>query len=359
MKFILNENKKFKLEERFILVEADEDDPNSDETEQETTTSNNIETTEEDGTNWGSGWDDLYEACKKATNPQDAFNKFWDGGLPTDPEDNPTKLPVVSNEESKGYYEAVWGKNAAFIRSLTPFVEEILNFGFTEDKNPFIQYLNLILKKGQKLTKEAYTYIHNGYVKNLLTIKDLRGQGSFEEEHLIFQPGFTSLTLHGLDYLEAQKTIIQNENNFGVANPNIKNILFNILSYNGNVKDLNSDFSGNLQTLRNIKEVENIIKEYTGEVKQSVATDAEVEDLVNRFKKDAKKILTYLTNKYRNSAAFKKLESDLLQKIKLNKSQTITTFEEDEAYDKAFNKKFSGEQLLVLFTEFAKAAKFI
>ena len=196
MKFILNETKKFTLEEKFILNEADDeitlDDLITDKSESENAELNleqNI-----GNTSWGEGWKDLYDACLESKDIPAATEKFWNGGLPMSikemsEEDRAKNFPIVSEKENKGYYVGEWGKDdGKIIKNIQAALkEELDSFGWTADTNPFVYYLKYLqqTKKLQKLTKDTYHCIHNAFIDKHITKEDLFGKGVFKNLNLI------------------------------------------------------------------------------------------------------------------------------------------------------------------------------
>lgn len=327
----------------------------------------------------GREWESIYNKCLKSKDGAVATEKFWNGGLPTDSTTpNPNNLPIVSEEVSAGYYKAAWGEHAELIKSFTPFVQQVLELGWTERDNAFISYLHKCDK--DLLSKEAYSYIHNAFIKSYISENDLRAEGPLEKYNLIFQPGFLVLKIDGTDYLEKQKWVVANINKIIVAAGNNnetalgkeeqKNIIFNIFSASGNDENISALPEGiskaqAIQELRSINELDRLLRRLgKSEVKKvAVATDKDVQIVLDRYTsaKDASKVLSYLTTTFYNSEAFKALDNKLIVALKLNKGKVNTTFEEFESFDKFFKitKAFTTEQLEKLFTELSKKAGFV
>lgn len=319
-------------------------------------------------TSRGARWEEIYNACRASKNGKEATDKFWNGGLPSNhTAENPYNFPVVSEEESKGYFIKEWGAQADFIKSLTPFVSEVLSLGWTLFDNPFISYLKQTSKA--PLTKEAYIYIHNAFIDKYISKKDLWGQGKLKKANLIFQPGFQKIKLDGLEYLQQQKIVINNQNKIS-ENSTLEQlpiILFNIFDIKGNKRQpLAKVQDSTITELRPVSEIENIVETFveddTAEAKVK-ASDNDVTDIINEFTNvdKAKDALYYLTLEYRNSEVFKKLESSLQQTLKQNIESIKLSFDDYAELDKTFNNKlkFTNDQISSLFTNLAKQAKFV
>lgn len=96
-----------------------------------------------------------------------------------------------------------------------------------------------------------------------------------------------------------------------------------------------------------------------GESAAIPATEEEIAALIKKFADPtaAKKVLAYLATVHRKTLDKLGLAPALLTKLKTNKGATITTYQEDEAYDQEFKNKLSSKQLINLFTALAKQAK--
>jgi hypothetical protein len=118
--------------------------------------------------------------------------------------------------------------------------------------------------------------------------------------------------------------------------------------------------------LRPISEVKAILKSAgktttkidKGEPTAIPATEEEIAALIKKFDDPtaAKKVLAYLTTAHRKTLDKLGLTPTLLTKLKTNKGATVTTYQEDEAYDREFKNKLSSKQLINLLTTLARQA---
>ena len=373
MKFILNETKKFTLEEKFILNEADDeitlDDLITDKPESENTELDLEQNT--GNTSWGSGWKDLYDACLESKDIPAATEKFWNGGLPMSikemsEEDRAKNFPIVSEKENKGYYVGEWGKDdGKIIKNIQAALkEELDSFGWTADTNPFVHYLKYLqdpkIKKLQKLTKDTYHYIHNAFIDKHITKEDLFGKGIFGTKNLIFTDAFLNLSTNGAAYLDHQHWLATNYTLLGIENLPATTALLNLFDASGNLQNLAATPKVNtITTLRPLEEIKAFTeskgkKEITNTEKE-IVTDDDIKNLIKSYSAEAGDVLAYLALHYHSQDWFKKLDSDTFTKLKNNQTKTTLTFEEIDKYDKAFKaKKFSQKQLQSLITKLAK-----
>lgn len=371
MKFILNETKKFTLEEKFILNEADDeitlDDLITDKPGSENAELNLEQNT--GNTSWGEGWKDLYDACLESKDIPAATEKFWNGGLPMSikemsEEDRAKNFPIVSEKENKGYYVGEWGKDdGKIIKNIQAALkEELDSFGWTADTNPFIHYLKSLqaAKKLQKLTKDTYHYIHNAFIDKHITKEDLLGKGVFKNLNLIFTDAFLNLSTNGAAYLDHQHWLATNYTLLGIENLPATTALLNLFDVSGDLQNLAATPKVKvITTLRPLEEIKAFTeskgkKEITNTEKE-VVTDDDIKNLIKSYSAEAEDVLAYLALHYYSQDWFKKLDSDIFTKLKNNQTKTTLTFEKLDKYDKAFKtKKFSQKQLQSLITKLAK-----
>ena len=371
MKFILNETKKFILEEKFILNESDDeitlDDLVTDKTESE---KNELDLEQNVGnTSWGEGWKDLYAACLKSKDVPTATEKFWNGGLPMSikemsEEDRAKNFPIVSEKENKGYYVGEWGKaDAKIIENIQAALkEELDSFGWTADTNPFIYYLKYLqqTKKIQKLTKDTYHYIHNAFIDKHITKEDLFMKGIFKNLNLIFTEAFLNLSTNGAAYLDHQHWLANNYTTLEIENLSATTALLNLFDASGDLQNLAATPKVNtIITLRPLEEIKIFTKSKgkkdISKEKKEVVTDDDIKKIIQVYSAEAEDVLAYLALHYHNQDWFKKLDSEIFTKLKNNQTKTILTFEELDKYDKAFKtKKFSQKQLQSLITELTR-----
>lgn len=74
-------------------------------------------------------WADVYKQCGECKNKQKAYNAFWFGGLPLKNESNlNNELPVAANDKVKqGYYRGEWGNQGELIRSFGSHFTNLLS----------------------------------------------------------------------------------------------------------------------------------------------------------------------------------------------------------------------------------------
>lgn len=237
MKFILNENKKFKLEERFILVEADEDNLSSNETSQ-------------------LSWGKLYTQCSESKQSKEALNKFWEGGLPSSGTTNKKDLPTIpeGSEFSEGFLNAFKIKN----KKLRDVLQQQLIGADWNLKTPVIEACLAYLAKYSP-TIEAYSAIINTIAAKGLSVEDLIKEGVLESNNLIFNTNFLSLTKACVEYLTLQTEIIKKFE----KEPNLINIFYNIMSTKGNLDKIDDNPVETNFILASISEIKLRIKTLT------------------------------------------------------------------------------------------------
>lgn len=272
--------------------------------------------------------------------------------------DRTKNLPIVSEQESKGYFIGEWGEaDSKIIKNIqAALTEEIDSFGWNEKTNPFIYYLKVLqqTKKLQKLTKDTYHYIHNAFIDKHLTKDDIFGKGTFGSLNLIFTDSFLALAVSGADYLDNQNWLAKNYTNLGVENLSATTALLNIFDASGDLQDISATPKVKIiTTLRPLAEIKAFTKtkgkKEVNNTEKEAATDDEVQTIINMHKSDFKDVLAYLTLQYRKQEWFKTLDSAILTKLKNNQATTSLSFEELDKYDKEFNKKFTLKQLKDLF----------
>ena len=182
---------KFKLEERFILTEADTFDPRD----------TLIDSPEEQQIEQDSDWEELYYNCKN----QEDFANFWDK-----------------------YLEATFNKNASkaksFLPALASFFSKIKNkdLGWTVQDNPIIALLSGINEGDLSpislahLNNSSVYEVATAYLKNILTTELISATlKAKDKKYLLACPEFYSLTATDQEqYLKLQKTIEQNKKSF-------------------------------------------------------------------------------------------------------------------------------------------------
>lgn len=355
MKFILNESKKFILNERFILNEAD-DEINLDDIENAPEEENgDIDLEQNTGnSSWGEGWEALYNACLKSNAPEEATEKFWYGGLPTSIQemsetDRTKNLPIVSEQESKGYFVGEWGPKSSWVLKLkAPLVREIDKLGWTADENPFIAYLHII----NNITPAAYNGVHNAYISKYILDKDLRGKDALlGNQNLLFTEVFQKLssTSDSEDYLELQNTL-RSRNTYKQFGTNLEAVFSNIFDANGKLDTKYIDTKIPITKLRSLTEIENILE---AEVTQE-ATEEDLDELVELYKNNTAEIpglLYYLITS--NIKQYKHLKLDrATQDIIANKvSPKALSVQKMQDYATKINITYTPQQLTKIITE--------
>lgn len=108
------------------------------------------------------------------------------------------KQAAVDPDQSKfdelfdRYLEEYWGKEngAIIVQKLgQAFTQEVTNFGYTEEENPFIKFLRS--NNCERLhwfndSNSRYIYLHNAAANGYINEEDLKSGGNFGNEHLIF-----------------------------------------------------------------------------------------------------------------------------------------------------------------------------
>lgn len=323
-------------------------------------------------------WEELYKACGENSNRKEAYNAFWNGGLPKKGQENPKGLPLASTDKmAAGYYQGEWGKHAGLIKSLgTLFTDSLTEFGWTATLNPFIALLKHLCKFNKVLINDSsFSQLHSMY-KNEITEADLRGEGKLKELNLIRNPLFyDKSTTEIADYLSWQHAALQGESQLP-SDSKLEVIYANIVSSEGDLSDLKNKAtysaisSANFQyPIRQLTKYKELIKKgfkVDGDKTKVVqATDEDVTNILSKIttEEKAKKFLAYLVNRYRvaNLALLTKLLAEPFgDKVKTNRNATSTTFEEDRDFDNLINtaaKKYSFNQLKTLITKLLETAK--
>lgn len=359
MKFILNENKKFKLEERFILVEAEED-PNSDTFELDSSTDKSSEVIGEN-TDGSIDWEAIYKACKQSKNAVKATEKFWYGGLPTptqivtDEEQtiiDKEQLPIVSEKASKGYFKGEWESKASWITDIrVPLIEEIEVFGWDRTKNPFIAYLHQI----DNITPAAYNGLHNAYISKYISKIELQGKDPLlGNNNLIFIKAFRNITstTDSENYLELQATLKRNDmyKKFGQS---LEAVLSNIFDINGKLDKENINHKININKLRSVEEIEEILNTQSTQP----ATQEDVDDLVKQYENKVSEIpgLLYFLI-VSNLEIYKKLNlsKDVINILNNKVSNNTIKLPELVNFNSKLNNTFTPEQLTKIITDLSK-----
>lgn len=298
-------------------------------------------------------WETLYTKCKTT---QD-FKNFWDG-------DAAATDPVLK----AGYWKGEWGTKFDFISTIkNPLSQEIKAFGWNSIDNPFIKYLKNDRVMG--LTKNTYNAIHNAFIAKIIDKEDLMSGGKLGKLNLLFNPNFQKIGETAEEYLDSQNWIVENATTKWGGK--LQTVFKNIMAARGNLENLldektAEDIAQGFM-LRPISEVKAVLKSAgktttkinSGESAAIPATEEEVAALIKKFADPAaaKKVLAYLATTHRKTLDKLGLTPTLLTKLKTNKGTTITTYQEDEAYDREFKNKLSSKQLINLLTTLAKQAK--
>lgn len=322
-------------------------------------------------------WYELYKQCSESKNRQQAYNAFWNGGFPLADEANPNDLPVAINEKiKKGYYIGEWGNQAELVKSFgTHFTDTLSEYGWSAKLNPFITILKYLFKLDKITINDAsFDHLVAAMDGNLITEKDMLGNGILGTTNLIFNPQLYSKSTEMIDYLRWQKTFIANR----AALPDdsdLKTTYINIMSTEGNQDDLNNKIAFNTAkstnfnyTLRPLEIVKGLIKtklavENEPEVVVKKATDEQVAKVLKSITDDAiaKKFLSYIINTYRIIAPelINNLSSNVKDKAITNKNTVATSVKDDTNFDKLIGRvdtKYSKEQFETLISEVIKIA---
>jgi hypothetical protein len=238
------------------------------------------------------------------------------------------------------------------------------SFGWDEKTNPFIYYLKVLqqTKNLQKLTKNTYYSIHNAFIDNNLTKKDLLGKGIFKNLNLIFTKSFLSLSIGEAEYLENQNWLAKNYTKLGIENLSATTALLNIFDTSGDLQNIGATPKVKaITTLRPLDEIKAFTKTKgkaetvdINKDEKELATDNDVQNILQLHVSDSKNVLAYLCLHYYSREWFKKLDPKLLGELKENQANVALTFEELEQYDKEFNKKFTQKQLQNLIIGLSK-----
>ena len=299
---------KYILEERYILLEADDFDLSEDEVDLEPNTSGapendsvEIDTAETDvqtpsGIDWSNppvlpngetDWAELYKLCKTSED----FNCFWNG----DPKTG-----------FKGYYKTAWDTAEADIKKLpAEFTEILKKYGWSASTNPIVNCLKWLISKHIKITPEAYGIIHNAAAEHLVSSADLARKGVLGDNNLIFLPDLYNKSISNATiYLQLQSDVLEQAtqgkikiNETPVDSSKIRELILNTFLIQGDSENLiaNCDFSG---TLRSVEACKQIIQTYAANGGNNSITDKELSYKINSIKGAEKSMaaLAFLTS---------------------------------------------------------------
>lgn len=119
------------------------------------------------------------------------------------------KTTEAANQIIDQYIRDEWPNYQKLIKSLGPgFTQELTYLGFTKEENPFLEFLHWNSDtplKSFNLTSQTYGTLHNAYVDNILTKKDLRGKGIAAYNNIIYCADlYTKPVKEMEEYLELQ-----------------------------------------------------------------------------------------------------------------------------------------------------------
>lgn len=326
-------------------------------------------------------WEELYKKCADCVNRQEAFQAFWNGGLPKKDDENPKELPVVATDKlAAGYFQGEWGKNADRIRKLgTAFTDTLREFGWSYVLNPFIELLKHLCKYEYVVFDDASFSQLRAMYGSKISEADLRGKGKLGELNLVRNPLFYKKSGAEIaDYLTWQYALltsgkIPNESRLEVVYANISFDTGESLDINKILNDTRAYTAISeakfIYEVRKLSKYKELIKsgfKIDGDKQKTIpATDEDIKEILTKVKsaEQSKKLITYLINLYRviDLGLLKKLLADPIgEKIKTNRNTTSTTYEEDLKFDLIINtaiKKYSFEQLKTLCTKLIEIAK--
>jgi hypothetical protein len=266
------------------------------------------------------------------------------------PEADRTKnLPIVSEEESKGYFVGEWGPKSSWVLKLkAPLVKEIDKLGWTAEENPFIAYLHII----NNITPEAYNGVHNAYISKYILDKDLRGKDPLlGNQNLLFTDVFQKLssTSDSEDYLELQNTL-RSRNTYKQFGNILEAVLSNIFDVNGKLDTQNINTKIPITKLRSLEEIENILDAETTQE----ATEEDLNELVELYKNNTAEIpglLYYLITS--NIKQYKSLKLDkATQDIIANKvSPKALSIQKMQDYAAKLSITYTPQQLTKIITD--------
>ena len=378
MKFILNEDKKFILNERFILNEANEDDllqllqqnlEVEEKEEKEVSNNNSVTNTklkkvsDEDGRlidilskETDFTWDIYYKKYKKGA--------FWKGRdylpekKPTETEDY-SECSKLSDDWYRafkyGYWKAEWGDKAELmskVGELEVFTQGITVFGFNLKINPL---LNFFKQKYFEIIGSAVSVdkIKSNYIAfhNLLANRVLEKADLFAPENLLLIADIYNLTSKELvELIELQEdTLDRLEKHTALSDKDAEVAWMTMSTKNGKLLDL--------------KTIEAAIVDQLGfeSSKPKVADDSIIEQIISRVSstEEAQQLLIYFRDRYRAESI------SVLDRVNTNtKSQLYSLINNIDftrvlELDKGYNYKFNNTQLEKLLTELAKKAGII
>ena len=327
-------------------------------------------------------WYDLYKRCEKCENVREANEAFWNGGLPKEGDPNPKNLPIVkTNKMALGYYKGEWGEHSELVDSFgTSFIKTLKELGWTEVLNPYIALLRHLFKFEKVwINGASWAAVFKAVADGAISEDDLRGSGKLGELDLVRNPLFYTKSGKEIsEYLNWQKEAKNAESKVPSDTANgLKTVYANIVSAEVESSSIDlkdnkayavisgANFQYKIRPLVKYKEIIKIYLKVDGDKKKVVqATDEEVTAILSKIttKETAKKVLAYIVNYFRVaklSALDALFAEDFGDKLKANRDEITTTFEEDKRFDKLLqvtSKKYSEEQLKTLVSELLKTA---
>ena len=323
-------------------------------------------------------WAELYRLCGNSENKEEAFKCFWQGGLPTDADEaKKRRVPLAATDAAAlGYFKGEWGDRAKLVESFgTAFTDTLKEIGWGEVLNPFVAWLRHLFKFSDLVfSGDSFETILEAYKKDDVEESDLRGKGKLGKLNLVLNPTlYTKSSDEITEYLTWQKDAIRAESKIP-SDSTLQTMYANIVYAKGSDKLKDSatlellTSKGTRYEIRPLTKYKELIKinlKVDGNKSTKVqATDEEVAAIIKKVTNEstAKKFLAYIVNYYR-VAKLSSLEALLKEpfgdKLKANRNDTETTFDEDKYFDKLLqttSKKYSTEQLKTLVSGLLKVA---
>lgn len=115
------------------------------------------------------------------------------------------------------YFAAEWkGYDTSALNAvLSPFQKELDAYGYTEEDNPFVDFLKVMLKKpgfaqALKSYPAKYSVIHNLVASRVISLPELRGTSELKRTDAVFRPKLYEMTTKMMEeYLVIQATVLR------------------------------------------------------------------------------------------------------------------------------------------------------
>lgn len=237
------------------------------------------------------------------------WNKFWNGDETSDVPELKLGFMKYTFKDKVDLANKI-GTNGDDLKI------DIQNYGFNTEANALLLFVRFALKNDFKIDTDNYTVLHNAYVKEDLTKKDLRGEGTFEKGCVIFRkalwlesPDDIARYINLQRQLDRKKDSLDIEARKAMSEPKTARVIIsNIMLKPGNLSNLvDQTILGSINTaeLRDVFQVETILSrlikiEDINKTEKAALQAADVDEMLKDTrlsdKDTVKKALVYLSD---------------------------------------------------------------